>query len=354
MEHIGLLTIHNTVNYGSLLQTYATYRALSELGCNVKLIDYRCEKIEKREAVPSLQEGKSIKEILRYLLWHKDLQRKHDCFWEFIQDEMKLTETYSIETIKDANRAFDTFVVGSDIVWGTNITGKDMTFFLDFVDENKRKLSFSSSIGTKWEQEEQIEIRKLLKRFEQISVREQLAAQWIQESAGIKAKVTCDPTMLWKNDFWLEMMDASNMPKENYVLIYLVNPDRKNIIDGITYAKKHGLVACFINFYKPVKGTRTVRPASLQEWIAFFANAKVVFTASYHGLLFSLYFHRDVFYYNRGETSRMISLGEEMRILHREGTDENIQKNIAIDYEYVDAMMDYKRKESWKYLKGLF
>ena len=46
---IGLLTIHNTQNYGSLLQTYSTYKALHKLGLDIDLIDYRNDAITRRE-----------------------------------------------------------------------------------------------------------------------------------------------------------------------------------------------------------------------------------------------------------------------------------------------------------------
>ena len=40
MKKIGLITIHDTLNYGSLLQTYALYKAIESLGVEIELIDY--------------------------------------------------------------------------------------------------------------------------------------------------------------------------------------------------------------------------------------------------------------------------------------------------------------------------
>lgn len=354
MKRVGLLTIHNTVNYGSLLQTYSTYKALFELGYDVKLIDYRCDKIEKREAVPNFGDDKSIKGLIRHVLWHKDLQKKKDSFEAFINENMSTTETYTRNNIVNVNSEFETFIVGSDIVWGTNITGKDMTYFLDFASPEKKKFSFSSSIGTKWNENEGREICDLLKRFIKISVREQLAADWINEQAGIRVSVTCDPTMLWNRQYWERFQDRSVVPSEEYILIYLVNPDNKNIIDGIKYGKEHNCRVYFINFFRHIPGTISIRPDSIQKWIALIANAKAVFTASYHGLLFSLYFHRNVFYYNRGEKSRMHSLCDELKITFREGTDDNVSMDLPIDYGYVDKIIEGKRTVSWEYLEGLF
>ena len=46
---VGLLTIHDTHNYGSLLQTIGLYKALLNLGVDVTIIDYKCKAITERE-----------------------------------------------------------------------------------------------------------------------------------------------------------------------------------------------------------------------------------------------------------------------------------------------------------------
>lgn len=84
----------------------------------------------------------------------------------------------------------------------------------------------------------------------------------------------------------------------------------------------------YLNFNRPVKGLYNISPMTVGEWIALFKNADTVFSASYHGLVFSLYFQKKLFYYNRGNKARMKSFGEELRIQHREGTDENLKNAI--------------------------
>ena len=60
-----------------------------------------------------------------------------------------------------------------------------------------------------------------------------------------------------------------------------------------------------------------------------------VFTASYHGLLYSLYFHKNVYYYNRENKSRMESFGKKLGISNREISGE-FKEQPMIDYQYVD------------------
>lgn len=351
-KKIGLLTIHDTLNYGSLLQTYALYQAIQSMNLDVELIDYKCEKIQKRESTFELRDNLNLQGLVKHFMWHKALKEKHLAFWNFMNCHMKISDAYNKYNIGKTNAIYDVFVVGSDIVWGTNITGHDFTYFLDFANKGKRKIAFSSSIGTKWPQEDYDQIATLLNIFDEISVREQLASDWIKEVTGRDVKVTCDPTMLLTTDFWNGIVDESILPSQKYVLIYLTTSNKKNIEDAKKYASEHNLDVLFINFYKPIKGVRNIKPVSIEQWIALIKNAEVIFSASYHGLLFSLYFHRPVFFYNRGEKSRMISLAEELRIKHREGNAENLESNKPIDFTYVDEKMREKRDYSWDVLKS--
>ena len=100
-------------------------------------------------------------------------------------------------------------------------------------------------------------------------------------------------------------------------------------------------------------GTTDKRPTSLSEWLDLFINAEIVFSASYHGLLFSLYFHKRVFYFNWVNKSRMESLSKIFHIEDREGNDSNIEKDNPIDYAFIDRQIAMIQDDSWKILKGM-
>ena len=62
---IGILTFHNTINYGGVLQCYALKEVLKSFGHDVKIIDYRCNMVEDyKKIVPSA--------ILKDILYFKD------------------------------------------------------------------------------------------------------------------------------------------------------------------------------------------------------------------------------------------------------------------------------------------
>ena len=55
MKKVGILTFHNAINYGAVLQTYALYKVLINLGAQTKVIDYRASFNEKRFAKKKLK-----------------------------------------------------------------------------------------------------------------------------------------------------------------------------------------------------------------------------------------------------------------------------------------------------------
>lgn len=351
MANYGLITIHDTLNYGSLLQAFSLYKAVETLEADVEILDYQCKAIADRETTYTLREIRKPMDIIRFFTHRPMLKKRRENMRNFLKKNAKISKTYYPDTIREANRDYRGFIVGSDIVWGMKVTGNDFTYMLDFAQPEKKKIAFSSSVGEKWPEEVWENVRKNLLRFDAISVREQLAQEWIQELTGRNVEVTCDPTMLWARDFWENYVNKEKKNTEKYVLVYMTTADKKNITDAIDYGRRHDLTVYYLNFNRPVSGVRNVRPMTVEEWVTLFANAEIVFSASYHGMLYAMYFERPLFYYNRGNKARMQSLGEELQILHREGTDRNVEMDIPMDYIYINQVLEKKRRESWTLLK---
>ena len=355
MKKIGLLTIHDTLNFGSLFQTYGLYKAIESLGQDITLIDYKNDAIADREKTYRLNQVKSIKDLYKFVFHHSFLEQKHKNFWEFINHNMKTSEVYNKDTIIEANKVFDTFAVGSDIVWGMIITGYDFNYMLQFADDSKRKISFSSSVGTRWPSEYDEIVKKNLCRFDHICVREQLAQKWINEVLPEKQIVeTCDPTMLWdRGTLWGEFAKKELVANGDYLLIYLKTDDNRTVKDAIAYGKEHHLPVYNINYNHSIPGVKNIHPTDVYEWISWFAFASCIFTASYHGIMFSLFFEKPFFWYSRANSARTESLSKELGISNREGIFENIKADVKMDYTKINQRIEKKRGQSWAQLKQM-
>ena len=79
--------------------------------------------------------------------------------------------------------------------------------------------------------------------------------------------------------------------------------------------------------------------------------AERVFTASYHGLLFSVYFNKPFLYFNRSHKSRMNTLAAKLGISSCEGNLVDIENLPDLDYALVNCKVEQYRQDSIKVLK---
>lgn len=350
MKKIAMLTIHHTTNFGSALQTFALYEMIKRMGYDVELIDYRCEAIENREffGIHKL----NLKTIYRQIRYGKRIRDKENDFNSFVASYAKMSPAYTKETISSIGNKYDTYLVGSDIVWGLNVTGNDFTYFLDFVADEKKKIAFASSAGLKWPKEYESKISSLLKRFNYIGVRESIVADWIEELTDSRPDEVVDPTMLWRIDFWDEIANKSTLNKKNYVLIYFSDKEGKIFQDAIRYGRDNDKKVYYINYGKKIEGLESIQPTKIEDFLYLIKNADMVFSASFHGLLFSLYYNKEVYFYNRANFSRMISLAKWLEIEDHDGMSNPIEEENKIDYGVVNLKIQEMRNKSIAKLAG--
>ena len=90
-----------------------------------------------------------------------------------------------------------------------------------------------------------------------------------------------------------------------------------------------------------------VAPASPEEWIGYISRAEAVFTGSYHGLLFALYFHKQVWTDNY--SNRICSLLNELDANICK-LSEDVNCKSIINYDIVDVKISCLRNKSREYL----
>ena len=350
-QKVGLITFHDTTNFGSLLQTYGLYRGIEMLGAECEVVDYQCESIVERELPKKFNFKWPLKRILLHVLFDEK-PKKYKELCRFLTSKMKLSPKCDKNTVKSLNGRYDKFVVGSDIVWGLDITKGDTAYFLDFVTDDKKKCAFSSSIGNPWTENEKNIVEPLLSSFNYIAVREDESADWVDELTGNRPNVVCDPTMLVKGEEWANLK-SDVYASQKYVLVYFNDPKSNCLNDAKKYAKANGLDVYYINYGRPIKGVKSIRPYSLEDFLSLFYYAQRTFTASYHGMLFSIYFNKQFLYYNRAHKSRMNTLARKLNVSQCEGVNIDINNLPKIDYAAVNKAVENYRKYSIECLQQL-
>lgn len=351
----GILTFHDTTNFGSLLQTYALYLALNNKNIDCEIINYQCASIKKREMPLENSAQKSLKDKVKFLLFNKYDRRKHNAFIDFMQKNMVLSEEYNRNTVSGANEKYDAFIIGSDIVWGMDVTDGDLTYFLDFAEDEKLKFSYASSTDANYNMQVQEMIVPLLKRFELISVREKKSADRISEMLKDRQIATvCDPTMLISDKKWMQIADMSDkkssLEKRKYILLYFMDNEKKMLRDALRLKEQMRCEIVYINYRRPIIGVKNVPIYKVEDFLCYIKNADIVLSGSYHGALFAMYFKREFYFYIRAHSERMDTIAQKLGVEERKADQGVMNSRKKVNYDIVTQKIYDYRRQSQEYL----
>lgn len=353
---IAMMTFHDTANFGSLLQTYGLYQAMREIHVPCEILDYQCEAIRSKEVPTRRPESWAPRKIARYFLLDRVKRKKYRTMKSEAEKLFVCSQPYARDTVVQAQKKYDAFLVGGDILWGLDNTGGDTAYFLDFVQDPAKKYAFGTSVGNGWNEEEKTRVRPLLKDFCKIAVREEEAASWVEELTGARPPVVCDPTMLLETRVWRELAEKSRwtnrLKKKPYVLTYFDTKDGRMQREARTYAKAHGLLLYSINYAIPKWHTKNIRPLRVEDFLALLYNASAVFSASYHGMMFSIYFEKPLYYYSDRRSSRFNTVASHLGLLKQRREPNTPFVEHAIDYAAVNRKVARWREESLGILKS--
>lgn len=342
---IGILTFHNIPNTGAILQAFSLCYTLRNLGYECEIIDYQCNNIIYRELTYHPHPNIVKDFILRNFIWPKKNKKIAACQMFMKEYGMYSREHYNKKNIFLANEKYDIFLSGSDMIWDFSVTDGDKTYLLDFVNNNKLRYSYGSSCGDGiWSDHEMDEVLRLLRCYKGIAVREKSMKSKLH-SIGIECKHVADPTMLIEPAYWNDILEE---PVDvNYVLVYF--PSEKILAAASDYAKRYRKKVIVLNWGIPKRRYKNVSPYNPKEWIGYFRNADAIFTNSYHGLLFSLYFKKPVWVGKKGSRFDSIIDALEIEDIYL-SQDRNLECHL--DYNRINYGLERMRKESLNYLRS--
>lgn len=342
---IALLTIWHEKNYGAELQAYATVKALRQLGHQVEMIDIRLSDCHK----PNL--NGMIGNIV------SSFGPAHHKFSEFWRKNIPVTKRYhSLEQLQNDPPESDVYMVGSDQVWNSDLTGDfAKLFFLDFGGDQVKRISFASSFGTQqWGATHLTEdVKKLIGRFDYLGCREQSGVDILRDTFNVPATLTIDPTLLF--DQYPELT-GTLVPKRTLVCYPLSkDPDLVNFAKEI--ASRLGLQLVNNNQTSMVLRHITWDRVSIEEWVRNIAESQFVITRSFHGLVFSILYRKSfaIIANTNNRSTRLLNLLQHLGIADRyfesfHACEEAQPWNTSIDYEAVHDKLKSLRKDSFDFL----
>lgn len=294
-------------NYGTVLQAYALQKMLNDRGYETNLINYRAStksKIKnffksKNSYSLFIQKARSI--IFRSKSSSSiDYKLRNKRFMDFLNDECSLTNLYSDpESLKELNDIYDVFICGSDQIWSPTFFNE--IFYLSYVDDNKKRIAYAPSFGvSSIEEKKKKKIKKLLDKFNYISVREKQGADIVKELTGKNAEVVLDPTLLLSEEQWSKVAVNPNI-EEPYILCYFLsdNDFYYSTVERLVEETGYRVVSIPVTSDSYNTDYDKYPDAGPQEFLGLIKNAALVCTDSFHGTIFSVNFKRDFYVFKR-------------------------------------------------------
>lgn len=317
MKKVGIITIHNSPNYGACLQSFALYEYIRQQGYDVSIIDlhrpYHSDYKPSTKYKPyinrfetSTQKYKRyLKNIIYSILTLKKgsgnktiIPTPHNESTPFDEFNSKISLSrpyYGIDDLYADPPVYDTYITGSDQVWNPTQAYCIEPYFLTFV-KHGRKIAYASSVGIKTlTKTEKKDFAKWLQLYDTVSVRETSAQKLLSDISDVEIEQVSDPTFLLDSEYWKDLAVTPSF--SGYIMVFMLSFDRSMIEYGLKIAKESGKKLVSVNIVQPDDNRyMVVRNATPEEWLGLIKNADMVLTDSFHCTLFSILLGTDNFF----------------------------------------------------------
>ena len=315
---IGILTLHDSPNYGAVLQAYAMRAYLTGLGHEAFVIDRR-----RDSGNASLRTPPAERDFARLFGLFKvdarngarEYARRCARTLSFERNRIGMS-AYHFHAWKDAPRelGLDLVIVGSDQVWNANNLDP-ADYLLKGVPGNPPGIAYAASVGMpEFPADKLGEFRAGFARFAAIGVREREAAEMVR-ALGFAAEHVVDPVLLAGRDVWKDMLTGGTDVTTRTFAYFLAEDVPAMLPELADFAAKTGRrVDLFVDWFVRRaphgiggwmkngkfwekwrrRGIDFRLDAGPEEFVCAIAAAEAVVSNSYHALMFSLVFGREV------------------------------------------------------------
>ena len=383
-KKVGMAINYDYPDYGGMLQAYASFRKIRDLGYKPEAINNNAlsSDIKKRKMRyfaqnildPSIVKEKSqivFKKIRQKLngQLRENLGKRYAAFDQFYQQKFTVSKEYASWTeLSEGCRGYRAVVVGSDQLWlPSNIAGDYYT--LSFVPDDIKKIAYATSFGvSKIAKGQEEKARAYLSRIDFLSAREESGQKIIKDHTGRDVPLVCDPALLLTADEWDEEATTGKLINEPYIFCYFMgnNPWQRGFVKSLKKLTGCKIVA-LLHLDQYIRSDEEyvdyapydVSPA---DFVNLVKNANYVCTDSFHGTVFSIIYNRDFFTFKRFSDKATLStnsridtllgqMGLQSRMVRKSNCVEEMEiLNRRMDIDVVQSRLAEFREESLRYL----
>ena len=363
---VALLSFHNAYNYGAALQAYGLQCAVKQLGIDCEYINYqnafRQHAYDMKWQFSQAVANKKVISAAKSFVGIPFMAKRAKKFEEFYSKYLCVSERIytTSEEAKVTNNIYDKFIVGSDQVWNFSNNGRDAAFLLDFVTDDSKKISYSSSFGVSSIPEELQGIYgKYLRSFYRLATRESIGTEIVEQMAGRQAHLVLDPVFLAGKEEWDKIRTTDSKKRNKYIFFYTNRQSQITDFLNTGYASDEDFHVLSTHLTLKELLSRRIKSCismSPEEFLSEIYSAKLVVTASFHCLALAIIYHKQfmvILTGDHGKDERITNLlkiaGLENRILKSSTTKTDVLE--MIDYEQVDSRIRGHLEYSREYLR---
>ncbi len=349
---VAIMGVWSGCNYGSVATYYALHSLITSLGLTVLMID-------------------------KLIVRNNDVEQGKTHSRRFAEEHYQISPKYHLKDTRLLNNFADTFVMGCDQVWNRGVNKPfGMSYYFDFVDEEKKKISYAASFGHADDfanGADRVTIKKYFERFDAISVREADGVKICKEIYDIKATQVLDPVFVCDVQKFIELTEKSMLASvkkntEKYIVAYILDPteEKNKAIQWISSMLGYKVVVLlngefwhFEDDSKKMKGIGEI-PENLQveDWLYYIKNCEYLITDSCHGVSFGIIFQKNFVGISnkRRGSSRFESLANLFGVNERIVSDpsqiiqnETLLENV--DYNIINQILEREKVRSKMWLE---
>lgn len=302
---IGILTYHRAINYGSVLQAWATKDLLEKEGFKVEVIDYEPENSKKNSNIylSGYKLSTCLKNILRIPV-AKYKKKKIKAFDKFRKNYLNLSD-FSIDNNDDSDvlsKRYDCIICGSDQIWNVHASDCDDIFFLPEV--TTKKIAFSVSVNNTDYTETRCNeaMKKWISDFDFISCREESGKRKIKDFLGGNREVYTflDPTLMHKKEDYYPLC-SERIIDTPYIFLYKVWSGKESYSLVSELGKRLQIPVYTIFMHSNILALCKVESTGINviknmagpgDYLSLIRYSNYVVTDSFHGTAFSIIFEK--------------------------------------------------------------
>ena len=348
---ISIITFHFPPSCGAVLQAYALYHCLEQMGHEVEIIDYQPEYHAKQFRWQWKRCGLNGSNLRRFT---SDFR-----FEKFRKRHFKTSRRYTtLEELRRSPPEADVYICGSDQIWSPQIAYNDPAYFLDFVPPGKKRIAYAGSFGVpQIDTADKRAIADYFLKMDAISSRESSGVDLIRSISGCDSQHVLDPCLLI--DDYKSVLTPSTI-RGDYILVPMLQKSSllENVVRFVAAETGFSIVRIPRFAIKPW-GNRNIYP-SPNEYLGLFQKAKCIVTNSFHSTIFSLIFRKPFWTVALGDdlaprsiriAELLQSCGLENRFIEKREHLSYHVNNDAIDWDAVHHQLHRRREASLHFLE---